>query len=194
MSPFVHINYQDQFPTSYYVEFITLGVIQIMPPPQETLILHLTETIQNFYSKYACPLILLLGDFNDLNIIDISQSCSLKQVVKVPTRKNAILDLIMTNQDNSWYKDPISLPSIDNSDHLCVLYVPKKYTKLEIIKKKIMIREFKKSAILEFGEWLVNFDWSYLFEINDVNFKVEYFCSYLADDKQVFSYKTSHYK
>ena len=120
---------------------------------------------------------MLLGDFNDLNIIDICQSCALKQVVKVPTRNNAILDLIMTNQDNSWYKDPISLPSIDNSDHLCVLYVPKKHTKPEIIKKKILIREFKKSAILEFGEWLVNFDWSYLFEINDVNLKVEYFCT-----------------
>ena len=54
---------------------------------------------------------------------------------------------------------------------------PKKHTKPEIIKKKITIREFKKSAILEFGEWLVNFDWRYLFEINDVNLKVEYFCT-----------------
>ena len=101
------------------------GSKSIYAPPQDTITLHLAETIQSFYSKYACPLILLLGDFNDLNTTDICQSCSFKQVVKVPTRKDAILDLIMTNQDSTWYKDPISLPSIDKSDHLCVLYAPK---------------------------------------------------------------------
>ena len=94
-------------------------------PPQEDLILHLTEAIQGFYNKYSCPLILLLGDFNDLSIIDICESCTLKQVVKVPTRNDAILDLIMTNEDNTWYEEPMTLPSISSSDHLCVFYVPK---------------------------------------------------------------------
>ena len=87
--------------------------------------MHLIESIQGFYNKYTNPLILLLGDFNDLKTIDICESCSLKQVVDVPTRNNAILDLIMTNLDNQLYEDPITLPSISNSDHLCVLYVPK---------------------------------------------------------------------
>ena len=144
-------------------------------PPQEDLVMHLIESIQGFYNKYTNPLILLLGDFNDLKTIDICESCSLKQVVDVPTRNNAILDLIMTNLDNQLYEDPITLPSISNSDHLCVLYVPKNYVKPEITKKKIMIREFKKSAMIEFGSWIVNFDWTPLFEINDVNQKIAYF-------------------
>ena len=42
----------------------------------------------------------------------------------------------MTNLDNQLYEDPITLPSISNSDHLCVLYVPKNYVKPEITKKK----------------------------------------------------------
>ena len=153
------------------------GINSIYAPPQEDLIMHLTETIQGFYIKYSNPLIMLLGDFNDLNILDICDACSLKQVVKVPTRKNAILDLIMTNIDNTLYEDPISLPSISTSDHLCILYVPKNHIKEVVIKKKIKIREYKKSAILEFGAWLVNFEWSYLFEIDDVDLKVEYFCA-----------------
>ena len=67
------------------------GSNSIYAPPQEDLIMHLTETIQGFYIKYSNPLIMLLGDFNDLNILDICESCSLKQVVKVPTCNNAIL-------------------------------------------------------------------------------------------------------
>lgn len=62
-------------------------------PPQEDLILHLNEKIHYFYSKYTDPLILLMGDFNDLEVKNILKSCKLKQVVKVPTRKNTILDL-----------------------------------------------------------------------------------------------------
>ena len=71
-----------------------------------------------------------------MKIIDLCESCSLKQVVNVPTHENSILDLIMTNLDNQWYKDPISLPSISNSDHLYVFYVPKEYVKPDIKKEK----------------------------------------------------------
>ena len=144
-------------------------------PPQEDLVLHLTENIQGFYNKYSNPLILLLGDFNDLKILDICESCSLKQVVNVPTQNNAILDLIMTNIDNQLYENPITLPSISTSDHLCVFYVPRNYSKPKITKKTIMIREFKKSAIIEFAAWLINHDWSPLYEISDVDQKIAYF-------------------
>ena len=106
------------------------------------------------------PLIILLGDFNDLNIIDLCEISLLKQVVEVPTRNDAILDLIMTNLDNDLYKDPVTLPKIGNSDHLCVLYVSKDYVKKEILKKKVMIRKFKKSAIIAFGSWITKFHWS----------------------------------
>ena len=116
--------------------------------------------------------ILLMGDFNDLKVHDICESCQLKQVVKVPTRKDAILDLIMMNHNNNMYSDPVTLPSIGGSDHLCVLLNPKKK---KITKEKIMMRKFKKSALISFGNWLTRFDWSELFSLSDVNDKVLYF-------------------
>ena len=151
------------------------GTSSLYAPSQEDILLHLTEAIQSFYDKFANPLIILLGDFNDLKTNDLSETCLLKQVVNVPTRKSATLDLIMTNIDNHMYEEPTSIPSIAKSDHLCVLYVPKKYIKQEAKKEKIWIRKFKKSALIEFGSWISNFDWTTLFEIKDVNDKVEYF-------------------
>ena len=112
------------------------GSTSIYAPPQEDIIIHLTESIQSFKNKYSNPLIILLGDFNDLNIIDLCEICLLKQVVEVPTQNDAILDLIMTNLDNDLYKDPVTLPKIGNSDHLCVLYVPKDYVKKRKFKEK----------------------------------------------------------
>ena len=50
-------------------------------------------------------LIMILDDFNDLKIIDICETSLLKQVVKVPTCKYAIIDLIMTNVDDTLYKE-----------------------------------------------------------------------------------------
>ena len=105
------------------------GTSSLYAPSQEDILLHLTEAIQSFYDKFANPLIILLGDFNDLKTNDLSETCLLKQVVNVPTRKSATLDLILTNIDNHMYEEPTTIPSIAKSDYLCVLYVPKKYTK-----------------------------------------------------------------
>ena len=103
------------------------GSTSLYAPIQDDLISHLIESVQHFYSKYSSPLIIILGDFNDLNINDILESCSLKQVVCVPTRNEATLDLILTNSNSDWFREPFTLPKIGNSDHLCVVYVPKIY-------------------------------------------------------------------
>ena len=144
-------------------------------PDQNDIILHLTETMHYLNSKYANPLFVIMGDFNDLKTNEIRNACSLKQVVKVPTRKNATLDLILTNKSNNFYKDPITLPSISTSDHLCVLYEPIVYTNIKNEKNKIFIRKFHKSAMIAFGAWLISFDWQILLNITDVNLKVAYF-------------------
>ena len=143
-------------------------------PSQEDIILHLTATVHNLHKKYARPLFLLMGDFNDLKVDEICDACDFQQVVNVPTRKDAILDLILTNSSNNFYKDPVSLPSIGSSDHLCVLYEPIS-EKISTSKKTRFIRKFKKSAMIQFGAWITNFDWSILLNINDVNHKVNYF-------------------
>ena len=151
------------------------GSTSLYAPNQDDLISHLIESVQSFYSRYSSPLIIMLGDFNDLNINDILESCSLKQVVNVPTRNEAILDLILTNSNSDWFKEPFTLPKIGNSDHLCVVYVPKIYIREKNEKKKIFIRRFKKSAMIEFGAWIARFNWILLYRISDVNEKVAYF-------------------
>ena len=150
------------------------GSKSIYAPNQEDIILHLTSTVHQLYKKYANPLFLLMGDFNDLKVDDICDACNLHQIVKVPTRKNAILDLILTNTSNNFYKEPISLPNIGSSDHLCVLYEPI-LGKVQAPKEKKYIRKFKKSAMIQFGAWITTFDWSTLLNLHDVNEKVDYF-------------------
>ena len=144
-------------------------------PSKEDIISHLTETVHHLYLKYKRPLFIILGDFNDLKVDEICDSCELEQRVKVPTRKEAILDLVLTNRNNTFYKDPSTLPSIGGSDHLSVLYEPSIKEKEKSTKKKISIRRFKKSSIIAFGAWLVNFNWNELLRINDVNQKAAYF-------------------
>ena len=46
-----------------------------------------------------------------------------------------------------------------------------------ISKKKIFIRKFTKSAILEFGSWITKFSWVELMSIDDVNLKISYFAN-----------------
>ena len=73
-------------------------------PNKEDIILHITESVHNLYNRYANPLFVIMGDFNDLKINSICNACALNQVVKVPTRKQATLDLILTNKTNKFYK------------------------------------------------------------------------------------------
>ena len=105
-------------------------------PEQEDIILHLTETVHKLYQKYKKPLFIIMGDFNDLNIVELCDACELKQVVKVPTRKNAILDLIFTNSSNLFYENPSTLPNIGVSDHKSVIYRPIVKQRVNMKKKK----------------------------------------------------------
>ena len=144
-------------------------------PNQEDLEQHITETVHQLCRKYANPLFVLMGDFNDLCVDDICTTCKLNQIVKIPTRKNATLDLILTNINNKLYKNPISLPNIGNSDHLCVLYEPIITKNTHATNYKTTIRKFHNSAMIEFGSWITRFNWNILLMINDVNLKVKYF-------------------
>ena len=143
-------------------------------PPQEEFVLYLTESVQKFMNRYTNPLFMLMGDFNDLNIDEICEICRFQQVVKVPTRKEATLDLILTNINNDFYESPISLPKIGDGDHFSILYSPKFYEKPKSKREKIKTRQYKKSAMQQFGNWITHFDWSEQFQMCDVNEKEAY--------------------
>lgn len=74
------------------------------------------SAIDSLRNKYPDCSIAVLGDFNNLNISDLTSRQNLKQVVSRPTRNNAILDLIITDF-HRFYEDPIILAPFGTSDH-----------------------------------------------------------------------------
>ena len=67
--------------------------------------------------------LLVTGDFNRLNIDGLLNHFRLKQIVKVPTRKKATLDLILTNM-HEYYSPPQAYPPFGLSDHNVVVATP----------------------------------------------------------------------
>ena len=144
-------------------------------PPVEDLIFHISTSVQYLKRKYVNPLFLVMGDFNDLPIESICSVCDFKQEVKVPTRGDKTLDLIMTNKNNEFYEEPITLPKIGDADHLPVLYIPKEYIAPKTLKKTIEIRKMPNSGIKGSGTWISSCDWKELAEIEDPNEAVKHF-------------------
>jgi hypothetical protein len=72
------------------------------PPSSDnnTLIEHLTIKLDVALSMYTNAGIILVGDFNKCPVSTIHRHFTLKQIVKQPTRGNAILDLILTNMSD----------------------------------------------------------------------------------------------
>ena len=56
---------------------------------------HLFQSLALIESKYPNSALIIAGDFNRLDITSIKRHFRLKQIVKKPTRKNAILDLVL---------------------------------------------------------------------------------------------------
>ena len=120
----------------YYCLWNLLPWVKItICPPIEDLIFHFTTSVQYLKRKYVSPLFLTMGDFNDLPIDTICSVCDFKPEVDVPTREKKILDLIITNKNNMFYKKPINLPKIGEADHFPVLYKPKEYQNPKTSKK-----------------------------------------------------------
>ena len=151
------------------------GSNSLYSPKQEDLIFHITTSVQYLKRKYVNPLFFIMGDFNDLPIDSISAVCEFKQVVKVITRGEATLDLILTNKSNSLFEEPVSLPKIGDGDHFPILYLPKNYVPPKSIKKIVNMRKFPKSTKNHFGAWISSFEWGQLYDISEVNDKISYF-------------------
>ena len=93
------------------------------------------ETNIHQLGTYTCDSIILLGDFNDPcylweanhfcsdlknNLVTLSNSLDLTQLVKEPTRGNVILDLMFTNTPNLFSSVKI-LDPIHELDHLAII-------------------------------------------------------------------------
>ena len=134
--------------------------------------------------------LIIAGDTIRLNLNPIlSLSPNLKQVVRVPTRLNpdAILDVIITTL-SKYYLEPVTKPPINNdanngkpSDHLVVIMEPisstldcppRQYTTLEF-------RPITDSGLSEYGQWLKNQTWDFLWSEQDAHLKAEILQNFL---------------
>ena len=82
------------------------------------LIEHLTSKLDIALSLCPNAGISLIGDFNRCPVSLVLRHFTLKQIVKVPTRGNSALDLILTNM-SALCNPPVSLPP--TGDHNSVL-------------------------------------------------------------------------
>ena len=80
---------------------------------------YLIECLSFIESNYSNCGIIILGDFNRLNIIRLKNNFNLKQIVNFPTRGQNILDLVLTNLKNFNEKTE-NLSPFGLSDHVTI--------------------------------------------------------------------------
>ena len=108
------------------ISCIIIAVIYHPPSADEKLMQdHLFQTLTLIGSEFPNCGVILTSDFNHLNVSRLLNHFCLKQIVKIPTRKEATLDLIITNI-HKYYNSPQGFPGLwfVRSQYYCSL--PKK--------------------------------------------------------------------
>lgn len=118
---------------------------------------HLFSSLTLAESMYPKSAFIVCGDFSRLNVQPIMNRFRLKQIVKVPTSKNAILDLILTNLQ-AHYENPQAFPPFGLSDHNTVLSSPKVREKSRKTTKFVLRRDLRPSRKAELGRYLGSMD------------------------------------
>ena len=134
---------------------------------QKELTAYLIDQIDRVRCTHPDCGVVLLGDFNNLDISDLLCHHNLTQIVDTPTREGNILDLIVTNLE-ALYSKPVIIAPLGSSDHNIVKWSAKTNvlrTDNKTIKKNI--RSFPTSARAAFGRWCCSREWFSDAESND---------------------------
>ena len=147
-----------------------------MPANINSIVISTLTTIEGLYP--GCG-ILLPGDFNRLNISRLLlQQIKRKQLVRVPTRGDSTLDLIITNMPQLYNKNQVlTLPPFGLSDHNVVLLPPTSRPSRDTSSRRTMTRRnTRPSRKLELGRFLSSIDWSVLNSSADCDNRLRLFC------------------
>ena len=149
-------------------------------PYQNLLEEHLIQSIDLLRTKYPEIGIVILGDFNRMDIYPVTRGNDLSQLIDFPTRGDATLDLILTNHAlKSRYNKPIPMSPLGFSDHICVLWKSQFQVKTKNTFKINKSRPLQKSGISAFGQWVQDQDWHEVLESCDTQTKADVFYSML---------------
>ena len=111
-----------------------------------------------YQSEYPNCGIIVTGYFNRLDISGLLGHFRLKKIVKVPTRKDATLDLILTNM-HEHYSAPQAFAPFGLSDHNMVMAPALHGKRNNNSKKTITKRDLRASSKAAMGRYLNLFDW-----------------------------------
>ena len=126
---------------------------------QQELTAYLIDKVDLIRSTSPNCGVVLLGDFNGLDISDLLCHHNLTQTVDTPTRNSNILDLIVTNLE-AMYCKPVTMAPLGSSDHNIVKWAAKTINERidnKTIKKNV--RSFPRSARESFGRWCHSRQW-----------------------------------
>ena len=135
---------------------------------------YLIDTLSKIESSMPNAAIILAGDFNRLNITQLTSQFRLKQLVKFYTRGERTLDLILTNL-KSFYQTPNKHSPFGLSDHCTISVIPKQRKKSSNKRKTVIVRDMRPSSKKAFGRFLSTIDWSYLELFKSIDDKYNYF-------------------
>ena len=135
------------------VSAIAVCAVYIPPDPlvalQNLLVDHLLEASDFLRTSYPDIGFVIAGVFNRSRTDRLLFGNQLKQIVKFPTRKDAILDLVFTNI-SQYHKDPVCMSPIGKSDHVCIALNPRCKIPGNKIKRST-VRPIKDSGLRNFG-------------------------------------------
>ena len=183
-------NCKDNSTQKFKVNKIVVGSIYVSPKSRHKIetVDHIIETIHYARAKFGNDVHFILGgDFNRLDVTDILDAYgALKQFNSVPTRKGAVLELLLTDLHPFYHPVTTLAPlQVDenktgsDSDHDIVVMAPRsncKY-KIERIKKTVKTRPLPESGQKEFGREITNHKWEEVLNTANVDQKTENFHS-----------------
>lgn len=159
------------------VPCIVIGTLYHPPSADDNsmidyLYLSLT-TIEGYYP--GCG-IFLTGDFNRLDVHRLLPQFRMRQLVRVPTRGDQTLDLILTNLPHLYDKNSVeTCPPFGLSDHNVVLLHPKNRPSVVSSRRTVSKRDTRRNRKNELGRYLSSCDWSILDSLTNCDEKVTLF-------------------
>ena len=161
-----------RLPRGFY--YILVEIVYHPPTADdEQMINYLINTLSEIVSSIPYAGVILTGDFNLLNIVQVATQFNLKQLVKF-TRAGRTLDLIRTNL-NKFYQAPTKDPPFGLSDHNTVSITPRNRKKSYNARKAVTVRDMRPSSRQAPGRFLSNINWALLENVEDINEKHAFF-------------------
>ena len=176
-------------PKSKNAQYKVIILCAFYSPPRSRhknrLIDHINGTLQILTTRYDGCGIFLGGDKNKMDISPIIHTnLKLKQINSLPTRKNEVLDVCITNLF-LYYNAPVIIPPVQPdipgqgvaSDHSVPLCIPNRDPHNPPVRqyRTIISRPLPDSKIRDFGQWVVADQWSELKEEHEPSIQVNIF-------------------